>query len=960
MRGFFTIFLVIILFSPKLFGQSQPAKPNRGGINPTPSQAEKTVPIEHWSLLSLSACGIDEFIRTHPEADGRGTIICILDDGVDPGIAGLLKTTEGKTKIIDVQDFSGTGDVFYTDAERKNDEIIVRGKPVLKGIDKLSITAQDGKYYYGFLPEKRFQNGLGDLNFNGSENDTFGIVIFRDGENHYSAVIDANADGDISDEVIVTNYKEKHDLFSLRAAKNSKKNDGRFLSGAVNIFHEEKRINLFFADGGHGTHVAGIAAGHDIDGQIGFNGVAPGAELAVIKFSDNTMGGITISGSMKKAFEYVIKTAVESGKPVIANMSFGIGSEIEGQSSMDKWLDSVLDEHPEVTVCISASNDGPGISNIGLPGSARNVITSGAALPDETGRDLYGVNMSKTVIWDFSSRGGELAKPDFVSPGTAISTVPDYVMGDRYNGTSMSSPYTTGACAVLISAMKERFKDYKPNSYLIKRAFQLGAKPLDGGMTPLDQGAGLINIPTAYKILSDWEVNHDAPKEYIVRTNVPNSSQVGTAAYYRSGFFPKNGECTIFTIAPTTKDIKTRKSLLSFNAYDLRSDSPWLKAIQSTVYKRGEGSFQISAAYDESLLKKPGIYIGKILAYAKGKEHSYPDFELWNTVIVPHVLALDNNYTAKVGGITLGKEKLHREFFLVPPSCKALKCTLRSQDPASSADAILVNDDGKTFARFELKKNDADGRQSFLLSGDRLEKGVIEIVVKRGLTSDDEPQHSVELTVEAFPLDIERAGGNRQTGSGFSGTYTITNQTSEELSCSAALSVLGYERYIDTLMGGGDTYSYSFSPRAHEHKIEFFLELSREDYNQFTDIGLQILKADGSSVADDAFDWRTNKIGYAFPENDTNHYTLFFRGGYGVPDSANKCHLRIRERIGFKDELECSVSPSALHTIYQMQTGSIEYNSKKNLPALPFGYQWFGELRLRMKNSNVIQVPADF
>jgi subtilisin family serine protease len=958
MRGFYVAFLLFLSFSDTLYGQTQPVKPSSGGVAATATPPEKT-PKEHWSLLSLSACGVDAFLNQHPEADGRGTIVCILDDGVDPGIAGLLKTSEGKTKIIDIQDFSATGDVFYTDAERKNDEIIVRGKPVLKGIDKLSITSQDGKYYYGFLPEKRFQNGLGDLNFNGSENDTFGIVIFRDGENHYSAAIDANANGDLSDENIVTTYKEKHDLFSLRAAKNSRKNDGRFLSGAVNIFPEEKRINLFFADGGHGTHVAGIAAGHDIDGQTGFNGVAPGAELVVLKFSDNTMGGVTVSGSMKKAYEYIIKTAKESGKPVIANMSFGIGSEIEGQSSMDKWLDSVLDEHPEVTVCISASNDGPGISNIGLPGSARSVITSGAALPDETGRDLYGVNMSKTIVWDFSSRGGELAKPDIVSPGTAISTVPDYVMGDRYNGTSMSSPYTTGACAVLISAMKERFKDYKPNSFLIKRALQLGAKPLDGGMTPLDQGAGLINIPAAYKILSDWETNHDAPKEYIIHTAVTNSSHIGTAAYYRNGFFPKGGERTIFTIRPQSSDTKTRESLLSFNVYDLRSDAPWLKAIQTSVYKRGEGNFQVPVMYDESLLTKPGIYIGKILAYAKEKGRPYPDFELWNTVVIPHALDIESNYSVKISGIAVGKEKLHREFILVPPACKAMKFTLSSQDPTTSADAVLVNDDGKTFAHFGLKKNDPNGKQTFFLTGERLEKGVIEVVVKRGLTNDDEPLRPVDLTVEAFPIDIEKERQYSLTSGRFSGSYSITNETAQELSCTPTVVVKGYEHYIDTLIKGTDSFTYSFSPRAGEHEIDFFVDLSREDYNQFTDIGLQILKADGNAVSDNAFDWRTNKIGYSFPEYDTNHYTLFFRGGYSVPDSANKCHLRIRERRGFKNELECSVNPPEQQTLYPMQSGQINYTSK-NLPELPKENIWFGEFRLKIKDTDTIRIPADF
>ncbi|HEY6171307.1 MAG TPA: hypothetical protein VIX80_03510, partial [Candidatus Kapabacteria bacterium] len=89
---------------------------------------------ESWSFLSLGACGVDGFQRQNPTYDGRGTIVCILDDGVDIGIAGLLKTSEGKTKVIDVQDMSSTGDVKYSEAKREGDKILVSGKEVLRGV----------------------------------------------------------------------------------------------------------------------------------------------------------------------------------------------------------------------------------------------------------------------------------------------------------------------------------------------------------------------------------------------------------------------------------------------------------------------------------------------------------------------------------------------------------------------------------------------------------------------------------------------------------------------------------------------------------------------------------------------------------------------------------------------------------------------------------------------------------
>ena len=84
------------------------------------------------TFLSLKDTGVEEFIQQHPEYDGRGTIILVLDTGVDMGIDGLTKTSTGEVKVIDAQDFTGQGDIPLVEAELTSKD----GKDVFENDDQ--------------------------------------------------------------------------------------------------------------------------------------------------------------------------------------------------------------------------------------------------------------------------------------------------------------------------------------------------------------------------------------------------------------------------------------------------------------------------------------------------------------------------------------------------------------------------------------------------------------------------------------------------------------------------------------------------------------------------------------------------------------------------------------------------------------------------------------------------------
>lgn len=344
---------------------------------------------------------------------------------------------------------------------------------------------------------------------------------------------------------------------------------------------------------GHGTHVAGIAAGAGL-----YKGIAHNAELLNLKAAD-------ISGhSTKDAMLAAIDEAINQEVDVISiSIGFGRSSPWGSGDELTLAVDSAVDAG--IVVVIAAGNEGANdeLASIGSPASSKKAITVGAT------------NGSANVA-SYSSRGPSFnykVDPDVVAPGTQIwaPLAPECVIRFAYeslisdefgkielkdyfplSGTSMATPVVSGAVALL----KQQFPQITPSA--IRAALQESAVDLQESL--YTQGSGLVNVGKASTILEQSEkiegfglisslpkARSDKPIEFSERITFPGDcTQIGMS------FITGMGGTISWDISDSIEDF------ISFNS--------------TTHIQSNAGYFEKSLNISIPIDTAPGTYQGSI------------------------------------------------------------------------------------------------------------------------------------------------------------------------------------------------------------------------------------------------------------------------------------------------------------------------------------------------------------
>lgn len=212
-----------------------------------------------------------------------------------------------------------------------------------------------------------------------------------------------------------------------------------------------------YDDNGHGTVIAGIAAGDGTGSGLagGFRGVAPDADLYVAKVLDATN-----RGAISTIIQGIEWCAAQHGVDVI-NLSLATDVSSDGRDALSRAVNAVVSGGK--IVMAAAGNGGAAPETIPSPAAAALAIAVGAAA-EHTSNPTRPWHSAGVYLAPFSARGPTAdgrVKPDIVAPGVSVAAAgtggPQGVPNCRdcyeyASGTSMATAFMSGVAALMLDA----------------------------------------------------------------------------------------------------------------------------------------------------------------------------------------------------------------------------------------------------------------------------------------------------------------------------------------------------------------------------------------------------------------------------------------------------------------------------------------------------------------------------
>jgi len=259
---------------------------------------------------------------------------------------------------------------------------------------------------------------------------------------------------------------------------------------------------------GHGTAVAGVAAGNGRSSGGREKGIAPNASLIIVKLGRRGSGAFSRTTEVMRGIKYIIDKARELFLPLSINLSYGTndGSH-DGNSLFEQYINDISGEWKTV-ICVASGNEGNSghhYSAVIGSGETQDIPFSVSGMP----RKIY-MTLWKNFSDDMSF---QLTNPNGSSTGMILPT-------NRYSVFSLGNTDIT-----VIYGQPTNYTEYQEVYFL----FEGRTNGIDAGIWTLNavgensvDGRIDIWLPTVDDVSSDTAFSFPDPN---VTLTLPSTSE---------------------------------------------------------------------------------------------------------------------------------------------------------------------------------------------------------------------------------------------------------------------------------------------------------------------------------------------------------------------------------------------------------------------------------------------------
>ena len=333
---------------------------------------------------------------------------------------------------------------------------------------------------------------------------------------------------------------------------------------------------------GHGTAVAGIAAGNGRSSGGREKGIAPNASLIVVKLGRRGFGTFARTPEIMRGIKYTVDKARELSMPLCINLSYGTndGSH-DGNSLFEQYINEISGEWKTV-ICVATGNEGASghhYSAVISEGETLNIPFSVTASP----KRIY-MTVWKSFLDDITF---ELTNPNGLSTGTIFPT-------NRYSVFSLGNTDIT-----VLYGQPTIYTQYQEIFFLLKgneNGIATGIWSLSARGENITDGRIDIWLPTVEDVSNDTAFSFPDPN---ITLTLPSTSErvisvggynanTNTAAAFSGRGYTRNNVFVKPDITAPAVNILTTKSGGGYDSFTGTSfASPFVAGAVSLMMEWG-------------------------------------------------------------------------------------------------------------------------------------------------------------------------------------------------------------------------------------------------------------------------------------------------------------------------------------------------------------------------------------